>query len=32
MALLQIEAGYEFGPDDILKAVISPDQPDAGND
>ncbi|MDG2570877.1 sigma factor-like helix-turn-helix DNA-binding protein, partial [Vibrio parahaemolyticus] len=32
MALLQIEAGYEFGPDDILKAVIGHDRTDAGND
>jgi RNA polymerase sigma-70 factor (ECF subfamily) len=32
MALLQIEACYEFGPDDLLKAVIGVDQPDAGND
>lgn len=32
MTLLQIEAGHEFGPDDILKAVIGLDRPDAVND
>jgi RNA polymerase sigma-70 factor (ECF subfamily) len=32
MALLQIEASYEFGPDDILKAIIGHGRTDAGND
>lgn len=32
MTLLQIEGGYEFGPDDVLKAVIGHEPSGAGDD
>ncbi len=32
MELLQLETGYQFGPDDVLKAVVGSDDSDTWND